>query len=433
MTGLLTAVRRSLDFEAGTVSPGTVSVAGAFAAFRAAAFALLSVTVVVLVGWATAADTGASASQAVRACFHTWLLAHHTELVTTHGSFALVPLGLTLMSGWLLFTGGSRAARSCSIRGNRGVAALTCALAATYAVLAAVIAVVAETDGVRPLPVTAFLGAGAVSALAGGAGAVRGAGTGAALWRRVPPNVAVAAQAAAGATGVLLSGGALVMAVALISKFSRLRDLAHSLDAGALGVLLLGLLSVAYVPTAVLWSTSFVLGPGFAVGAGTTVSPFGTTLGATPAFPPLAALPAGGGRSAAAMSLLLVPVIAGVVAGLLVDRADGRRRTPLLTTWRSVLLLASTSGAWTGTAILLGALLSDGPGGPGRLVHVGMSWWQAGLASAGWVTVFATITLFARRPALLPGVLSLNLRLPRRSVSEGLPRRLTGTRLWLTR
>lgn len=429
MTGLLTAVRRSADLDVRTLSAQTVSVAGVVAAARAAGFALLSVTVVVLVGWATAADTGASASEAVAACLHTWLVAHQTQLAIAGGTFGLAPIGLTAVSGWLLFAGGSRAALSCDIKRTREVAALTCALASAYALLATVVAVLSRTDDVRPLPVTAFLGAGALAAVAGGAGAARAAGIWPSLWRRVPAGLRVVAEAAGAATVVLLTGGALVVAGALAAKFPRIVDLAEVLDAGPLGLMLLGLLSLAYVPTAVLWGTSVVVGPGFAVGTGTSVALTGSTLGATPAFPPLAALPADGGPPGTAVALMLLSAAAGVVAGVLIDRRDQRGRTALMPTWRHVLMLGGGAGAGTGIAMILGSLLTDGPGGPGRLADVGPAWWQMGPAAAAWVAAFATVTLFARRSSRLQGVLPRPLSVRGRSATARRSRTSSGTPL----
>ncbi len=71
--------------------------------------------------------------------------------------------------------------------------------------------------------------------------------------------------------------------------------LVDGLDAGIGGGILLAALCLLYVPTAAVWGLAYVVGPGFAVGAGTSVSVGGTDLGAVPAFPLLAALPAGAG------------------------------------------------------------------------------------------------------------------------------------------
>ena len=52
-------------------------------------------------------------------------------------------------------------------------------MTATYAVVATFVALVARTDAVRALPVSAFVGAAAVAALGSGSGAVRATGS----WR----------------------------------------------------------------------------------------------------------------------------------------------------------------------------------------------------------------------------------------------------------
>ena len=70
-----------------------------------------------------------------------------------------------------------------------------------------------------------------------------------------------------------------------------------------------------------------MLGPGFAVGAGTVAAPTGSVLGPMPAFPLLAALPAGAhgsGPGWLGAVMLAFPYLAGAVGGLLVvtDRAD---------------------------------------------------------------------------------------------------------------
>lgn len=396
MTTLLARSTRSAQ-RATQGSARAVSVAGTVAAARAAALGLLAVTVAVLVGWATAADTGASAREAVTASLNTWLLAHHTTLTIPGGTFGLTPVGLTAAFGWLLSIEGQRAARACDMDGNRGVVAVTCVLSSSYALTAAVVALLARTDVVRPMPVTAFLGAAVVAAAFGGAGAMRGAQTWAATWRRVPMRVRFTLSAAAGATAVLLGGGALVVALALTSHVDRVVDLVRALEAGLPGLVLIGLLSLAYVPTAVVWGASFVLGPGFAVGAGTTVGLTGVQLGAIPGFPLLAALPADDVPRAIAVGLVLVPLGAGVVAGLLLDRADRRRTVSVLSSWRQVVTMASATGAVSGAALTACTVVAGGPGGPGRLAHVGPSWWQVALATTLAVGLVSGVTVVVRR------------------------------------
>ena len=68
------------------------------------------------------------------------------------------------------------------------------------------------------------------------------------------------------------------------------------LHAGTSGSLLVLLICILYAPTAVVWGTSYLAGPGFAVGTGTSVAITGVHLGAVPALPLLAALPVLEGR-----------------------------------------------------------------------------------------------------------------------------------------
>jgi hypothetical protein len=58
-----------------------------------------------------------------------------------------------------------------------------------------------------------------------------------------------------------------------------------------LGGAVLSLGQLVYLPTLIVWGASFAAGPGFAVGAGTAVSPAGTTLGVLPGIPSLGLIP----------------------------------------------------------------------------------------------------------------------------------------------
>src|SRR5688500_6871824 len=93
---------RSGDPRAPDAPPRPLLVAGLNAAGHAAALGLLTVTVIVLVGWATAADSGASAGEAVRSAVQVWLVGHGGALAIPGGRFSLTPLGLTALPALLL-------------------------------------------------------------------------------------------------------------------------------------------------------------------------------------------------------------------------------------------------------------------------------------------------------------------------------------------
>ena len=377
--------------------PRPLPVAGLTAAAHGAALGLLAVSVLVLLGWATAADSGASAGEAVRTAVQVWLVGQGTSLAIPGGHFSLVPLGLSALPAVLLYLVSARATRAAGLDSPRAAVSLTAVVAGGYAVLSALLALLSRTSDVRPSPVSAFLAAGLLALAAGGAGAVRAAGCWAELRRRVPAPVALAAVGGAAGLAVLVAGGALVVATSLAAHHGRAVELMRGLDAGTLGGFLLFLVCVLYVPTAVVWSMSYVAGSGFALGAGTTVAPWGSELGAAPAFPLLAALPGGADANALTYSVLALPVGAGILAGLLTDRHDRGLTTSQLTGWRRTCTVGMGVGGVAGMAFMVLASAGSGAAGPGQLDVVGPPWWSGFLVAAE-IGLVATATLLVCRP-----------------------------------
>lgn len=370
----------------------SLTVAGVVAALRAAGLGVLAVMVVVLVAWAADADSGADATDAVATALMAWLVAHHTHLAVPGGELALVPLGLTALPVALLHGATLRAGRAAGVRGRAGVMALASSATATYALVATVAALLARTADVQALPLTAFVGAGGVAALATGTAAVRATGSWAGVARRLPPLVRAALPAASAAVAVLLASGALLVGGALLVHRDRAALLVDGLGGGLGGGVLLGLLCLGYVPTAAFWGTAYVVGPGFAVGTATSVSPFGVDLGAVPAVPLLAALPQEPGPGWAPL-VLLVPVAAGVLAALLADRVEALAGSG----WRPLAELAGTVGGLVAATVAGLAMLTSGPGGPGRLADTGPDWWAVGPAAGLEVALVMAVTLLAVR------------------------------------
>ena len=382
---------------------------GMTAALQSAGLGVLAVMVTVLVGWATAADSDASATAAVTGGLQAWLVAHHTGIIVPGGAFGLAPLGLTLLPLVLLHSSTLRAGRTAGVRGRRGVLALTASVTATYAVLVTVVAVLARTDTVRPQPVSAFVGAALVAGLASGTAALRATGRTAVLWHRLPELVRRPALPAATALAVLVAGGALLAGVSLAVHHDQARALTAGLDGGAGGTLLLLLGCLLYVPTAAVWGLSFCVGPGFAVGAGTSVGVAGSTLGAVPALPLLAALPVGTG-SVAWWLALAVPVSAGAAAGVVADRTSDGAPVDATLSWRALLRSTAVTAGLVGAVVAVAVAglgwLSAGPAGPGRMASTGPDWWAVGPVAGLEVAAAAAVTLAAlawlrhhRRPA----------------------------------
>lgn len=372
--------------------PGSVVLSALYAAIWAAGVGLIAITVVVLLAWTAERRSGADAASALRIASDVWLLANGAPLKVGGSPFALVPLGLTVLPAYLLIRAGTSLARAAGVSSLSGAARPAVALAAAYGVLAVVVAGAAAIPQVEVAPLRAFVAAAGLAAICGGIGVVRGAGLWAELWACLPRSVRAAMHGGAVAMLVVLAGGAMVAGAALALSAGEAGRVLSGLGVGTVGAIALVLLSLAYVPTAIVYAAAFVTGTGFAVGAGTTVSPFDVRLGPVPALPLLAALPAGPVDSWL-VAVFAVPVVGGALAGALL----GRQHPGVPLRW--LLPTAAATGPAAGVLLSLLCLLSAGAAGSGRLATVGPSAWRVALVLAIEVAPAAVLTAWwaARR------------------------------------
>ncbi|HUR15189.1 MAG TPA: DUF6350 family protein [Mycobacteriales bacterium] len=347
---------------------------GVVAATWAAGAGLVALGIPLLLVWATDSRSGSGAAAATRAVGQLWLLGHGTSMGIPGGHVGLVPLGLALLPLALLHRAGRHGARTVEVRGLTQAVRLVVAVAFPYAVLCAVVAAASATTTVRPAPVQATLGGLVLAVLGAGSGALREAGLFRTALSAVPFRARGLLRATSVAVAVLVAGGAVVAGISFARHAGRASSLAAASDPGLVGGLALLVLGVVCVPNAALWGSAWLTGPGFAVGVGTSVGPFGTTLGEVPAFPLLAALPAGPAPTWLGVVALAVPVGAGALGGVVLARrlSCGAGRAAL-----EGLALGPCVGLALGTL----AWLSGGPLGGGRLVEVGPTPWQVGLAA----------------------------------------------------
>jgi hypothetical protein len=356
--------------------------------------------VVSLVVWSADSRTTTSASSAMRFAVALWLDAQRVPLTVPGGRIAVAPLGLTLLLGLLLARFAAVIARGAASQEPGAVGAMVLAITLPYAGLAAGLSVLARTSTIRPAPGAAFVTAGILALVATTVGGLRGAGQWSTLWEQVPPSLRHAMRAS-GVAAIVLFGTSTVLTIAALWHHADL--VGNSIDgySNGTGRFAVAALSLLFVPNAVLFTSSYLAGPGFAVGAGTTVNLATVHVGATPALPVLAALPRGG----AAWPVMALAVVSALGAGLLAgwrirqdvgDDLPGQIKTVL-----------ATSLVVGGAAALLAAL-AGGPFGPGRMAAVGPSPWQAGVVIGGEVggvaLVVVAIQAWWRLWRSLPGV-----------------------------
>lgn len=190
---------------------------------------------------------------------------------------------------------------------------------------------------------------------------------------------------AAAAAGVMLVAS-VVASIAIAVSFAKIISLYESLHTEVLGGIVVTLGQLALLPNIVIWVASWLVGPGFAIGTGSAVSPLGTQLGPVPVIPLLGALPTGD------LALGFLGLLAPVVVGFLVGAILGPRVRRELGGVR--LVLAGLGMGLVGGAILgVLAAASGGAAGPGRLAHVGPDPLAVGLLAALEIGVAAAIGL----------------------------------------
>ncbi|MDQ6851663.1 MAG: DUF6350 family protein, partial [Actinomycetota bacterium] len=197
---------------------------------------------------------------------------------------------------------------------------------------------------------------------------------------RIPDLAVRAARGAAAAVAVYLCAGALLVAVALTVHHREVSTISHQVGGGWGGVpvLLLGMLAA---PNAAIAGASYVAGPGFAVGAGTTVRITSAAHGTMPAFPLLGAVPSGSGATQPVWALVIAtPLLAAMAVARLAARTPG---------WRARLDTAACAASAAGVIMLGLAWQGGGAVGNGRLHTVGASPWQFAVATAVEVGVLS--------------------------------------------
>ncbi|MGN9812063.1 cell division protein PerM [Micromonospora sp. BQ11] len=377
------------------------------ASVAAGGAALTSWLPVALVLWLfQLSEDAASLGGALRAGLAGWLLGHGVPLTTAAGPLGLAPLALTGLILWRLARAGVHTSRAIGARGGRSphrMLAAAGAVGVAYALLGVLAALLVGTGGTDVAPVRAGLTLVVVGTLAALVGAARTTGVAGLLAERAAPPLRDGVRTGLVAGLLLLGAGAGAAGLAVATGGGDAADLIGAYRTGVAGQAGITLVSLAYAPNAAIWSTSYLLGPGFAVGTDTAVRTSEVAVGALPAVPLLAGLPRGP-VDGLGTALLAVPVLAGMVAGWLLARrllrlaADDRKPPG----WGSVLAPAALAGPVAGLVLGVAAAVSAGPVGGGRLTEMGPVAWQVGAVAAAVTAAGALLgtaaTWFLGRP-----------------------------------
>ncbi|MGW0782094.1 cell division protein PerM [Streptomyces sp. NPDC002913] len=389
----------------------------------AAGLGLGSLAVLVMVLWISSPYPDSGPDGAFHVATSLWLLAHGAELVRAdtvggHPSpVATVPLLLVALPVWLIH----RAARDSAdpdpegvgedtaetgeeAQGRHSAVGIFCAVSAGYLLVALAAAEYARGGGLSPE--RASLGFPVACVVAGAAAAGVWAARGrpltpllvwaplsvqeAAARTRFRAKAGTALRSAAAGVLVLLGGGAVLVAGALLWHAGAARESFTGLSGDWAGRASVLLLAAALVPNAAVWGAAYGLGPGFALGTASTATPLAFTgPPALPEFPLLAAVPSHGPGTAVNWSAVAVPVLAALAVARFTARGAAPVRGAREEAWSQghTALVAGLAAVGCGAGAAALAAASGGPLGTGALVEFGPVWWLVGPAALAWTAV----------------------------------------------
>jgi hypothetical protein len=360
MTTLLQRPVRRVETPApDPIRPPVVS--AAIASGVAAAIGLIVCTGISVSAWFT--SSSGSFAGAMRIGGLAWLVGNGGALDTSGAAVTAVPLGGVALAAVLLYRAGGWASAASHTAQDVGLVAVSCGM--TYALAGLVVWAMTRSSTTsaevwRVLAVCLVLGG-----VFGGWGAARRSGVRLGVLDRLPLDVRAALHGGLTGLALMFVAGGVAFTASLAAHFGAAEMLAETLDAGLVGGMIMALISIVLVPNAVLCAGAFVVGSGFALGTGTTVSPGGVHLGPLPIFPLLAAVPRHELPGPVVFALFAVPMVAGGLAAVVSQRIVSS------TGLEYAAIRGATSGVVVGLAFGGLTWLATGGIGPARMSHLG--------------------------------------------------------------
>ena len=248
---------------------------------RTVAILLLPLAFISLIAWATAGSATGNTSDPIRAAIWLWLGAHHIPFFlngATTGYLSYLPIGAMLLPFFALRSGFGRAISK--LHGDfHNITTVRSIFASQYAIIVTLLALASKSPTVSSqwylAPLFSFL----IAYLA-------------ALTAGSRFHMSHAVSYASRVLAILFGFSFIFLAITIFLNISTFKNIAIVLQPGFFGAFLLFALNLFYLPNLAVSVLAYFTGTGFAVGAGTLVTPLTHRLGEIPALPILAVLPA---------------------------------------------------------------------------------------------------------------------------------------------
>jgi len=326
---------------------------------------------------------------AIHAGLLTFIAAVHGGVTVDGVAGHWLPLGMLLIvaiTAWRAGSGLADAAAQIDEVDPARLIIAGCAQAISFAVTVVVIVPFASL-GTSDAPIlSAGFAALLLFACSGTIALVRSAPLAEHLLARVPDEARLAMRAAIAGLLCYVIGSSAVLVGSVALHHTQVETISRHVGGGWGGVPIL-LLGVLAAPNAIVYTISYLSGPGFALGSGTSVSLTATAHGTLPAFPLLGAVPSGHGASPLVWVVAALTVVGAGLACARVAHGAGSFAGAVRTAVAAALVVVFVM-------MILG-WQAGGSIGSGRLRAVGPSPWQLGLAVGGEIALVSVATLGA--------------------------------------
>ncbi|MDR7302592.1 cell division protein PerM [Haloactinomyces albus] len=349
----------------------------------------LAVAAVLAMVIATAEAARFSVITVLAAALPGWLATFQVPLRLTGSPLTALPLLPTVLVMLLIAVASARVARRSRMRHPKQAVWVILTMGASHAVSGAGAALVVGgfRGPVEVAPVEAAMWCGMVAAAASTLGLIRRCGMLYVVWERVDGEVWRGLRVGLLATVTMLGVGVLVVATAVGLSMAKLQAVTERIGSAG-DIFGTVVLSVLYLPDAVLAGWSFVTGVGLSVGD-LAFRPLWGNPGALPDVPLLALLPTHEPALWWTAGFVL-PVAVGGLVGVLCRHVHESPYRRMRVVALSTLVVAASMAVW---AVMAGGRLGDGKLGP-----ISLHPWTLIPATCCWIAVPAAATAWFAGP-----------------------------------
>ena len=400
-----------------------VAIAGFFGALTSVVFGLVITFLFVIATWLIAAHGDESVNQVLAASGIAWLGLQLVPISISGHVLGLLPWGFIIIPIFFTWRGTQWTLKSARPESAGDFWQCAGFFAISYGFLSAAVAAFASTNALSVDVVTSAIRSSLLALCVSVACVITYAPSRTILVDALPPSLTSGLRPGFVTFLFLIFCGAVLSTVALIIHFNEVSAVLQVMAPQAFDAFFLMLLCVGYVPTAVVWSTAYIIGPGINLGGPGIVSMTQVQPGSLPAFPLLSMLP--NDTASWQHFFILLPIFAGIILYLLVPRdqwsAQGSGATQVFfNIIRPTEVITYVAAIFvTATCMFLVSEAASGPLGTDLLKFIGPQPLVVALTLALVLSVVVSVLLFV--PRLL---LSLFYLWQHRRSSEEIPEKL---------